>query len=98
MFSFIIFGIKNKEEFDWYNQIMKKHKILYQLRCWFAGILVMILHIIFKYAGKDGCNSEYISALLRSFMIVIIFNSVLNKKIKKFEDESQNPPHKKDQK
>ena len=88
MFSFIIYGINSKPEFDWYNRLMSKNENLKSLKIWIAGLLLLVIQCLFCYLkeAKDF-NSEYVSQLLRSWLIVIVFNSTITKKIEKIEKE-----------
>ena len=86
MYTFVLYGISNKKEFIWYNKLMDKNSNLSLLKEWIAGFVVAAFFITFRSIGPDGMDSEYISALLRSYIIVLIFNSVLSKKISKIDD------------
>lgn len=85
MFIFVLYGIKYKEEFEWYNKLLNKNQFLKSIKMWLSGFIVGVFFSIFRYLGPDIFNSEYLSQLLRSYMIVIIFNSILSKKINKLE-------------
>jgi hypothetical protein len=79
MYVFILYGIKNKEEFQWYNNLTDKYG---SFKIWIAGLITASFFLFFKYLNT-GLNSEYISQLLRSLVIVIIFNSIFSKNISK---------------
>lgn len=88
MFVFVLYGVKNKEEFAWYNDLMDSRKRLKQLKTWIAGFIVGLFFCLFTYLGDPLLfDSNYVSQMLRSFMIVIIFNSVFNNKLKTIENE-----------
>lgn len=88
MYTFVIYGIKNKNEFDWYNELTKMNKWTSMLKEWIAGFVILIFFSFFTYLRDTShFSSEYVSAILRSFIIVLVFNSVLNKKIKSAEKD-----------
>lgn len=77
-----LYGIKNNEEFDWYNALMDRYQWLKKLKIWIAGVVVAIIFCYFTWkGGVHPVDSEYISALMRSWIIVIVFNTVANRKI-----------------
>lgn len=86
LFSFLIYGIKNKEEFDWYNSLFNKLGHWKSLKLWIAGLFLMVFHVIFAFLNNDF-TSEDLSTLLRSWLIVIVFNTAITNKIKKIEDK-----------
>jgi hypothetical protein len=81
MFVFILYGIKNKEEFQWFNQLFNKLDIY---KSWIAGLITLFFFIFFKFL-EGNLTVEYVSQNLRSFMIVIIFNSVFSNNIEKID-------------
>ncbi len=82
IYVFILYGIKNKEEFEWYNKLLDKN--LKPFKVWIAGIIVMIIFSFFKFL-ETGISASYVSQLLRSWIIVIVFNSIFSKKIKEID-------------
>lgn len=80
IFVFILYGIKNKKEFYWYNKLMDKSKVLDSFKAWIAGIIVMLTFFLFRYL-ETGIDASYVSQALRSYIIVIVFNSVFNKNV-----------------
>lgn len=83
IYAFIIHGIKYKEEFQWFNDLFSREK-LKPFKIWISGILVAVIFIIFKYL-ESGLEVEYVSILLRSWIIVIVFNSIFSRKMNKAE-------------
>lgn len=80
IYVFVLYGIKHKEEFKWYNELLDSNTRLSQFKVWIAGIVIILFFCIFK--GLDtGVTSEYVSQLLRSWILVIVFNSIFSKKI-----------------
>ena len=82
IYVFILYGIKNKEEFQWYNKLLSKYE---SYKVWIAGLIIACFFIFFKWLDLD-IHSEYISQLLRSMIIVIVFNSVFSKNISKIDN------------
>lgn len=80
IYTFILYGMKNKEEFRWYNELFDSNRHMQPFKVWVAGIITMLIFCLFKYL-ETGINAEYISQMLRSWIIVIVFNSVFSKKI-----------------
>lgn len=74
MYTIILYGVSYKAEFEWFNDIMKKLKTT-KFTTWITGILVGIVFCVFKHLN-DGIHSEYISTLLRSWFLVVVFSSV----------------------
>ena len=87
IYVFVLYGIKHKEEFDWYNNLFDNNKKLKPFKVWVAGITIIGLFCTFRAAGVEAFNSEYVSQLLRSWIMVIVFNSIFNKKIKEYDKE-----------
>lgn len=84
MYGFVIYGIKNEPEFEWFNDLLKNSK----LKTWIAGFITMGFFCLFRYLDKDQVfNSEYVSTLLRSFMVTIILSRVINNGINKYIDK-----------
>lgn len=84
IYVFILYGIKNKEEFAWYNTLLDKNEKIKPFKVWLAGIIVMIIFCIFKYL-ETGIGPAYVSQMLRSWIVVIVFNSIFSKKIKEID-------------
>ena len=82
IYVFILYGMKNKEEFQWFNDLTKT---VGTFRVWIAGVIVMLFFILFKYL-ETGLPWEYVSQILRSMIIVIVFNSVFSKNISKIDN------------
>jgi hypothetical protein len=83
IYAFILHGIKYKQEFEWFNQLFENSK-LKSFKFWLSGIIVMTIFIIFKYFEGE-LTVSYVSSILRSWIIVIVFNSFLSDKIKIIE-------------
>ena len=81
IYAFVLYGIKYKEEFIWYNNLFDKKENIKPFKIWVAGIIVIIIFSIFK-GLEYQFTSTYLSQLLRSWILVIVFNSALSKKIK----------------
>jgi hypothetical protein len=88
LYSFIIYGIKYKEEFQWYNNLLEGTKVE-PFKLWIAGIFTYLTFIIFKYF-ESGISVFYVSSILRSWIVVIVFNSILSDRIKKIKDSANN--------
>jgi len=87
IYVIVLYGIKHKEEFIWYNNMFDRGKFKY-FKSWAAGLLIAILFVFFRWQGPDGINSKYFSQLLRSWIIVIVFNTVFTKKISQIENNT----------
>lgn len=91
IYAFVLYGIKYKEEFDWYNDIFIKSKFK-SFKIWIAGLIVGLFFTTFKYleGGVDFTGlSAYISTLLRSWIIVIVFNSLTSSRISKIDKDNK---------
>jgi hypothetical protein len=88
LFSFLIHGIKNKEEFAWYNSIFKDLGHWKSLKIWIAGIILIGFFLLF-HSLNLGFSTEYLATILRSWLVVIVFNTIITNKIKKIEDENE---------
>jgi hypothetical protein len=82
IFIFILYGIKNKEEFQWFNDLLKRK--FYPYKAWIAGLITLLFFIFFKFL-EGGLTVEYASQILRSFILVLVFNSVFSKNIEKID-------------
>lgn len=85
IYVFILYGIRHKEEFDWYNQLFDGSKVS-SLKLWIAGIVTALIFSIFKW-GECCLTFAYVSQLLRSWILVLVFNSVFSSKINKYDKE-----------
>lgn len=82
----ILYGVKYKAEFEWYNNIMDRNKEMAKFKIWIAGIFTGLIFCLFRYTdGISPMNSIYISSLLRSWIIVIVFNTIATGKIKEID-------------
>lgn len=88
IYGFVLFGIKYKEEFVWYNKLFENNESLRLLKVWIAGVIIMTFFVLFKTL-EDGFEPSYLSQLLRSWIVVIVFNSITSKKIKSIEDSTK---------
>ena len=80
IFVIVLYGIKHRQEFEWYNAISKS-KNWESLKVWTAGFIIAGLFSLFRWLGENTFDSEYISTLLRSWIVVIVFHAVIDKKI-----------------
>lgn len=87
IYVFVLYGIKHKEEFDWYNNLFDRNKNMKSFKVWAAGITIIGIFCCFRIAGVEVFNSEYVSQLMRSWIVVIVFNSIFNKKIKEYDKD-----------
>lgn len=94
IYVFVLYGIKYKEEFEWYNEFMDAHPNLMKLKVWMAGIITASLFALFHYL-EEGMKPEYVSQLLRSFIIVVVFNSISIKGIIRYIDKADKEEEKK---
>ncbi len=84
IYTITLYGIKNKPEFNWYNKLARKFD-LNDFKIHIVGIFLMITFTFFRWQEGNILNSEYFSQLLRSGLIVIVFNSIFDKKIKEID-------------
>lgn len=75
---FIIYGVQYKEDFIWFKKLTGKCKYF---RMWIVGIIGILQFSFFKYL-EGGFTASYFSELLRSFMVVMVFNAEIIKKLK----------------
>lgn len=77
MYTIILYGVAYKMEFDWFNGIMKKAKLT-KFTTWIVGILAGLIFCLFKCLESDpGISWTYVSSMLRSWFLVVVFSSVL---------------------
>ena len=88
MFVMILYGIKHRQEFEWYNTISNS-KNWESLKVWVAGLIVGGLFSLFRWLGENTFDSEYVSTLLRSWIVVIDFHSVIDKKISNIDNKEK---------
>lgn len=74
MYVIILYGITYKQEFDWFNQLITKYKAS-KYTSWIAGLATGIVFCIFK-SLEEEISWNYISTLLRSWFLVVVFASV----------------------
>lgn len=84
IYVFVLYGIKHKEEFLWYNRLFDNKDKLKPFKVWVAGIIIMIIFCIFK-GLEVGVTASYVSQIMRSWIIVIVFNSIFSKKINQID-------------
>jgi len=87
IYVFVLYGIRHKEEFKWFNDIMK-NEYLKSFKVWIAGIMVILFFCLFKYL-ETGIDAAYVSRILRSWILVIVFNSIFDKRISKLENNNE---------
>ena len=97
-FSFVIYGIRNEEDFLWYNELAER-KGFAKTKIWLAGILIMLMTCMFCYLEyPNEFTAGYVSSLLRSFLVAIVLNKVIatliDSSIKKQIRMSRKPPNK----
>ena len=84
IYVFVLYGIKHKEEFLWYNRLFDNSDKLKPFKVWVAGTIIMIIFCIFK-GLEVGLIVSYVSQLMRSWIIVIVFNSIFSRKINQID-------------
>ena len=85
MFAIVLYGIKHKDEFIWYNNLFNAKNWGY-FKSWVAGIIIAGFFILFRWLGEDDFNSEYITQMLRSWIITIIFSTAITNKINRVDE------------
>jgi hypothetical protein len=91
IFVFVLYGIKHKEEFEWYNKILDKSNFK-SFKVWIAGFIIALFFCLFKNLEEQLTLSDasaYISTLLRSWIVVIVFNSIFSDRISKIDKNMQ---------
>jgi hypothetical protein len=90
IYAIILYGVKYKPEFIWYNDLFKKGNWVY-LKTWVAGVIVGLFFCLFHW-GESEYNLawKYVSQLLRSWVVVIVFNAAFTSNIEKIENNSNN--------
>ena len=76
MFIIILYGVSYKSEFEWFNRLISKWK-LNNFKTWLTGILLGLTFCFFRWQSDKTFDSEYIAQLLRSWLCVVVFSSVL---------------------
>ena len=82
--AFILFGVEYKQEFEFVKDYLKP-----KFRTWLVLIIVVLLFTIFKII-EGGFTASYLSGLMRSSVIVVVFNSEFSKRILKKFLKNQN--------
>lgn len=85
IYVFVLYGVKHKSEFKWYLDLLERMKIQ-SFKVWIAGIIVGGLFVLFE-GLEDNLEAAYISQILRSYIIVIVFNSIFDKELKKIDND-----------
>lgn len=88
IYVFVLYGIKYKEEFEWFNILFDSNKYLKSFKIWIAGIVIILLFCLFK-GLEVGVTASYISQMMRSWIIVIVCNSIFSNKLNQI-DKSNN--------
>lgn len=82
--------MRHKPEFRWYNHLFNSRPKIKDFKVWVAGIIVGILFCFFTWMDETKTfNSNYVSTLLRSWLVVIVFNSVFDNKINEITHEKK---------
>jgi hypothetical protein len=76
MFIIVLYGVSYKIEFDWFNRLMSKWK-LDTFKSWLTGVFLGLIFCFFRWKSGNTFDSEYIAQLLRSWLCVVVFSSVL---------------------
>jgi hypothetical protein len=90
IYSFILYGVAHKIEFEWFNQLFK-WKWWQSLKTWIAGLVVAVLFCFFKWwEGVEDTElvvnmPAYISTILRSWILVVVFNTAFSDRILRFD-------------
>lgn len=88
-YAILIYGIKYKQEFDWFNDLFDHKKYLKSLKFWIAGIILLLVFCLFHFLESNKTiEASYVSQILRSWLIVIVFNSMFTDEIKKIDKKS----------
>lgn len=83
IYTAVLHGIANKDEFKWFNRLMIKWNTG-DFKVWIAGFVVMAFFAFFR-GMNTGLDSEYFSQMFRSWILVVVFNSVFSKKLSDLE-------------
>jgi glycerol uptake facilitator-like aquaporin len=85
VYVIVLYGIQHKAEFNWYNKLTEKQPWK-DFKVWIAGFIVGLIFVFFHWQEGLPTNSAYFSQLLRSWIVVIVFESVFDKRIQKIEN------------
>ena len=86
MYVIILYGITYKREFEWFNSLMDRLSYKkfttwiagFFITTWIAGFFMCLIFCLFKWLDNNPpVTRNYISTLLRSWFIVVVFVSVL---------------------
>jgi len=76
MYTILLYGVTYKSEFDWFNDILKKYKMS-KYTTWMVGVLTGLVFCLFKWLENNPSISwSYVSTMLRSWFLVVVFASV----------------------
>jgi hypothetical protein len=94
MFVICLYGLKHKAEFRWYNNLFNSNPKIKDFKIWVAGLIIGTFFCFFRWLDDTAVfNSNYVSTMLRSWLVVIVFNSVFTDKISDLTNEKpQNKP------
>lgn len=90
VFVICLYGMRHKPEFRWYNHFFNARPKIKDFKVWTAGFIIGILFCLFRWLDETVVfNAKYISTLLRSWLVVIVFNSVFTNKIEDITHEKK---------
>lgn len=76
MFINILYGLKYTGQFTWYDTILKNSK-LNAYKIWITALILGVSYIGFRLADPTlGISVSYISSLLRSILVAVIFSGI----------------------
>lgn len=84
IYVFVLYGIKQKDEFLWYNQLFDNNETIKPFKVWIAGIVIILTFCLFR-GLETGITPSYVSQMIRSWIIVIVFNSIFSRKIQSID-------------
>lgn len=74
MYTILLYGVTYKGEFDWFNDLLEKKRLI-KFRTWIVGVLTGLVFCLFRWL-EGGFGWSYVSTMLRSWFLVVVFASV----------------------
>lgn len=92
VFTLIIYGVKEDNEFQWYRDMFKTEKMV-KLKLWVTGLILIIAFTVSRLYHNKTFSFDYMLSLTQTFLVVMIFRSLIFDKIsEKLKGKKPEPP------